>query len=225
VDPFTEYSPFIIYRCATGSRAYGLDVEGSDTDLRGIYLPPAARHWSLAGVPEQIEDKENEEIYWELQKFLRLALKGNPTVLECLYTPIVLDISPLGEELLAMRSIFLSRMIYQTYNGYAIEQFRKFERQRASGTIRWKHAMHLIRLLLSGIAALRDGEIPVRVGEHRERLLSIRHGAMEWDEVDEWRRTLHNEFERAYARTTLPELPDHPRADAFLIRTRRAMVG
>jgi hypothetical protein len=39
-----------------GSRAYGLDDAASDTDRRGIYLPPAELHWSLGEVPEQLED-------------------------------------------------------------------------------------------------------------------------------------------------------------------------
>jgi predicted nucleotidyltransferase len=29
----------VIYRCVVGSRAYGLDHDESDIDLRGIYLP------------------------------------------------------------------------------------------------------------------------------------------------------------------------------------------
>ena len=37
----------VIYRCVVGSRAYGLDGAESDTDRRGIYLPPAELHWSL----------------------------------------------------------------------------------------------------------------------------------------------------------------------------------
>lgn len=221
---FNEYSSFVIYRCVVGSRAYGLDNDGSDTDLRGIYLPPASHHWSLAGVPEQIEAKENEEVYWELQKFLRLALKGNPTVLECLYTPIIVDNSSLGEELRRMRHCFLSRLIYHNYNGYAIEQFRKFERKRMTGEINWKHAMHLIRLLLSGIGALREGSIPVRVDEHRERLLAIRAGRMAWDDIDRWRLELHAELEKLHATTLLPEMPDYARVDAFLIDARRSMV-
>ncbi len=28
----------VIYRCVIGSRAYGLDEDGSDIDRRGIYL-------------------------------------------------------------------------------------------------------------------------------------------------------------------------------------------
>ncbi|MEZ4727824.1 MAG: nucleotidyltransferase domain-containing protein [Caldilineaceae bacterium] len=39
-----------------GSRAYGLAHEESDTDRRGVYLPPADLHWSLYGVPEQLEN-------------------------------------------------------------------------------------------------------------------------------------------------------------------------
>ena len=46
-----ELYDFVIYRCVVGSKAFGLDDENSDTDLRGIYLPPADVHWSMFGVP------------------------------------------------------------------------------------------------------------------------------------------------------------------------------
>lgn len=115
----------VIYRCIIGSRAYGLDDDQSDTDYRGIFLPPAELHWSLYGVPEQIECDETQEHYWELQRFLVLALKANPNVLECLYTPLVEQTTPLADELLQMRSVFLSRLVYQTYNGYVMSQFKK----------------------------------------------------------------------------------------------------
>ncbi|MDZ7617078.1 MAG: nucleotidyltransferase domain-containing protein [Patescibacteria group bacterium] len=51
----------VIYRCVIGSRAYGLDDSESDTDWRGVYLPPADLHWSLYGVPEQLENDATEE--------------------------------------------------------------------------------------------------------------------------------------------------------------------
>ncbi len=138
-------------------------------------LPPAELHWSLYGVPEQLESDETQEAYWELQKFIVLALKANPNVLECLYTPMVEKATPLAEELLAMRSIFLSRLVYQTYNGYVMSQFKKMQADiRNQGQVKWKHVMHLIRLLISGISVLREGFVPVRVGEHREQLLAIK---------------------------------------------------
>jgi predicted nucleotidyltransferase len=215
----------IIYRCVVGSRAYGLDSAASDTDRRGIFLPPAERHWSLRGVPEQIERKESEECYWELEKFLGLALKANPNVLECLYSPLVEETTPIANELLGLKEIFLSRLVYQTYNGYVMSQFKKLEQDlRTRGEIREKHAMHLIRLLLSGITILRDGFVPVRVEEHRDRLLAIKTGDMPWDEVNRWRLDLHRAFDAAFAATKLPERPNFEAADRFLIRSRRAMV-
>jgi predicted nucleotidyltransferase len=210
------------FRCIVGSRAYGLDMSDSDTDLRGFYLPPAELQWSLYGVPEQLENPDTEEVYWELQKFLTLALKANPNILECLYTPLVELATPIAQELLDMRAIFLSKLIYQTYNGYVMSQFRKLKKHLENhGTIRWKHAMHLIRLLLSGITALNEGYIPVQVDEHRDQLLMVREGYIPWEEVDQWRRSLHKLFDAAFNGTTLPERPDYDQANAFLIRARR----
>ena len=220
-----DLNRFVIYRCVVGSRAYGLDHEGSDTDRRGIYLPPAELHWSLAGVPDQLENDELQECYWELEKFLTLALKANPNVLECLYTPLIEEATPLAEELLAMRGIFLSQLAYQTYNGYVMSQFKKMDHDlRNRGAVKWKHAMHLIRLLLSGVTILREGFVPVLVEEHRERLLCIRRGEVSWEEMNAWRLRLHKEFDEAYASTSLPERPDYERANDFLIGARRQMV-
>ena len=92
-----DYRQYIILQCITGSRAYGLNNEASDIDRRGIYLPPANLHWSLYGLPEQIENQETDECYWELQKFISLALKANPNILECLYTPLIEKITPLSQ--------------------------------------------------------------------------------------------------------------------------------
>jgi uncharacterized protein len=212
----------VIYRCVIGSQAYGLAEAESDVDRRGIYLPTADLHWSLYGVPEQLENDETQEAYWELQKFLVLALKANPNVLECLYSPLVEKATPLAEELLGMKSIFLSRMVYQTYNGYVLSQFKKMQADiRNKGHVTWKHVMHLIRLLLSGIGVLRDGIVPVRVEAYRDRLLAIRRGEEPWEDVENWRLNLHQEFNAAFETTKLPERPDYERANAYLISARR----
>lgn len=216
----------VIYRCVVGSRAFGLDTDESDTDRRGIYLPPADLHWSLYGVPEQLENDESEECYWELQKFLVMALKGNPNILECLYTPLVEHTTPLAQELLDMREAFLSRLVYQTYNGYVMSQFKRLQSDlRNQGKVKPKHVMHLIRLLLSGIHVLREGFVPVDVGQHRERLFAIKTSQMPWDEIEAWRKQLHTEFDQALEDTNLPERPDYERANDFLVKARRLAVA
>jgi uncharacterized protein len=216
---------FVIYQCVVGSRAYGLSRDESDVDRRGIYLPPADLHWSIYGVPEQLEDRDTDECYWELQKFMVLALKANPNILECLYTPIVEKTSEISDSLLARREIFLSKLVYQTYNGYVMSQFRKLEQDlRNHEEPSWKHAMHLIRLLLQGISILNEQRVPVSVESHRTELLSIRDGKMSWDEVNRWRLTLHREFEDAYRETKLSDSPDYAEANRLLIWGRRRMV-
>lgn len=216
---------FVIYRCVIGSRAYGLDEEDSDVDRRGVFLPDCDSQWSIFGVPEQLENEATQECYWELQKFLLLALKANPNILECLFTPMIEYTTPLADELLSLRGCFVSKLLYQTYNGYVLSQFKKLGQDlRNRGEIKWKHAMHLIRLLLSGVAALRTGIVPVRVDEYRDRLLAIRRGLMEWREIEQWRLSLHAEFDTVFSTCVLPERPDYDRINAFLVWARRSRV-
>jgi len=215
-----------IYSCIVGSLAYGLDTEDSDTDIRGIYVAPAELQWSLFGMPEQFEDNAEQSCYWEIQKFIVMALRANPNILECLFSPMVEKITPLGEEMLALRDGFLSQMVFQTFSGYAMSQFKKMEQDmRSSGEARPKHTMHLLRLLLTGAATLREGRVPVRVEAHRDRLLAVKRGEMTWDEVTKWRSELNLDFERALSETKLPERPDYEAANRFLVKARRQVAG
>lgn len=222
---FFNLEDLIIFRCIIGSRAYGLNTDDSDTDLRGVYIAPAELQWSIFGVPEQFEDGSTQSCYWELQKFLIMALKANPNILECLYSPLVEKATPLGNQLLQIRHCFLSQMIFQTFNGYALSQFKKIEQDlRNLGEIRWKHAMHLLRLLLTGAATLREGQVPVRVASERDRLLAVKRGELSWEKVNEWRKELHHDFELALASTHLPERPDYQKVNSFLVQARKEMA-
>lgn len=222
-DTERDFTPFIQYRCVVGSRAFGLNTETSDTDLRGFYLPPARDEWSLGGVPEQLEF--GEEVYWEARKFVLLALKANPNVLEVLHSPEVVTVTPLAQELLDIRRAFLSRLVYQTYAGYVVGQFKRMEADlRQHGEIRWKHAMHLLRLLMSGTHLLQTGEMMVNVGEHREKLLAVKRGEVAWADAEAWRLQLHREFDQAYTDTQLPERPDYAAVEDWLLRARRAAL-
>jgi hypothetical protein len=65
----TDLYERVIYRCVIGSQAYGLADAESDVDRRGIYLPTADLHWSLYGVPEQLENEATQEAYWDSKSF------------------------------------------------------------------------------------------------------------------------------------------------------------
>ena len=222
--PGPDVSPFVIYRAVVGSRAFGLATESSDEDRRGVYLPPAEWHWSLTRPPEQAESKAAgvEEVVWEIEKFVRLALQANPNLLETLWVPQVMHADETGEELRRIRGAFLSRHLYRTYSGYVLSQFNLIEKRHAAGgSYKPKHAMHLLRLLHSGIHALTEGEIRVDVGEHRAELLDVRSGRWAFAEVKARALELDRLFQEAFARTTLPERPDTDAANRFLIAARR----
>lgn len=223
-----DVAPFVVYRVMVGSRAFGLSTESSDEDRRGVYLPPADWNWSLSKPPEQVETFAPgvEEVDWEIEKFLRLALQANPNILETLWSPAVLFTDETGDELRGMRQCFLSRHLYRTYSGYVLSQFRLMKRgYNADGRFKPKHAMHLIRLLHSGIHALSEGEIRVDVAEHREELLSIRFGRVSFDAVQARALQLDHLFQESFVKTKLPEKPDAERANRFLIAARRRQVN
>ncbi len=225
--PGADLRRYAVYRVAVGSRAFGLATDTSDEDRRGVYLPPAAVTWSLTKPPEQLEYRADgvEEVLWELEKFLRLALQANPNILEVLWSPLLLHADETGRELRELRGAFLSRHLYKTYSGYVLSQFRLMRRNfEKKGEYRAKHAMHLIRLLYSGVHALRTGDVLVEVGGRREELLRIKSGVLTFAEVRERALELDREFQQAFAATALPERPDYERVNDFLVRARRRMV-
>lgn len=225
----------VFLRVVVGSRAYGLDSDHSDTDIRGVYAPSAAVHWSLDGAPEQFQSDETQTVLWEVEKCLRLALKANPSVLEMLWSPLVEFASPLGKELLSLRERFLSKAVYKSFLGYADAQFAAIERANAASTNagkgsggaggKWRHAMHLIRLLIAGEGLVRTGRLELDAREHRDLLLSIKRGERAWSEVEGLRTAWRERFDREFASTVLQDEPDVSAADALLIKVRRTMAG
>jgi hypothetical protein len=211
-----------IYAAVVGSRAFGLSTETSDTDTRGVYVAPTESFWSLAKPPAHVDGPEREWFSWEVERFCELALKANPNLLEVLHSPLVVRQTPLGAELVELRSAFLSQLAYQTYSGYVLSQFKKLEADfRRDGSPRWKHVMHLIRLLLGARTLLREGLLAVDVGPERDRLLAVRRGELSWDEVERWRLGLHRELDEALEKTALPAGPQVDKVDDWLRSVRK----
>ncbi|WNM34210.1 nucleotidyltransferase domain-containing protein [Streptomyces sp. Li-HN-5-11] len=211
-----------IYACVMGSRAFGLATQDSDTDRRGVFVAPTALYWRFEKPPTHVDGPLPEQFSWELERFCELALRGNPNVLECLHSPLVEHADATGRELLALREAFLSRQVYETFTRYALGQRRKLDADlRAHGAPRWKHAMHLLRLLIGARDLLRTGRMTIDVGDERPRLLAVRRGEVPWAGVESWMTRLATEAEEASHRTPLPELPDRRRLEDFLHRVRR----
>ncbi|MFE6893030.1 DNA polymerase beta superfamily protein [Streptomyces sp. NPDC057694] len=222
MDPHDLVRDHTVYACVMGSRAFGLATEDSDTDRRGVYLAPTPLFWHFDKPPTHVDGPADEQFSWELERFCELALRANPNILECLHSPLVEELTPVGEELLALRGAFLSRRVHETFARYAVGQRKKLEADvRVHGAPRWKHAMHLLRLLKSSRDLLRTGELRIDVGEDREALLAVKRGEVPWSEVDRRMTRLTEETDRAATRTPLLQEPDRPRIENFLFHTRR----
>ncbi len=206
-----------ILAVVVGSRAYGLEGPESDHDRRGVYAAPTRDFWRLDKPPTHLDGPAEEQFSWEIERFCTLALQANPTVLEVLWSPVTEQITPDGEQLRAMRGAFLSRRVYDTYGNYARDQLDKVASRRArTGETNHKQAMHMVRLLMAGAHVLRTGEILVDVRHLRDRLLAVRRGELDWDEVAAWAATLLADLDQAAAETRLPERPDRERVDQLL---------
>lgn len=226
MDELTLVRDHTVYQCVMGSRAFGLATEASDTDRRGVYLAPTPLFWRFEKPPTHVEGPRDEEFSWELERFCELALRANPNVLECLHSRLVERLTPVGEELLSLRGAFLSRRAHTSFSRYAASQRGKLLADvRIHGAPRWKHAMHLLRLLLSCRDLLRTGRLEIDAGPHRGRLLAVRRGELTWDEADAWMSRLQEETETALTGTPLPAEPDRARVEDFLQRTRRASAA
>jgi hypothetical protein len=211
-----------VYAAVVGSRAFNLATDASDEDVRGVFVVPTSWFWSMRKPPTHVDGPEAEMFSWEVERFCELALKANPNVLEVLWSPLVRTQTAIGSELVDLRDAFLSQLVYQTYSGYVLSQFKRLEADlRQHGEPKWKHVMHLLRLLLSARALLQDGRLVLDVGDMRDRLLRVRRGEVPWDEVERWRLDLHEDLDRALDQTPLPPVPDFDRVDAWLKSVRR----
>ncbi|MFC8872277.1 DNA polymerase beta superfamily protein [Streptomyces sp. NPDC057148] len=222
MEPETMVRDHTIYACVMGSRAFGLATEDSDTDRRGVFLAPTPLFWRFEKPPTHVEGPAREQFSWELERFCELALRANPNILECLHSPLVESVDDTGRELLSLREAFLSRRVHETFTRYAQGQRRKLDSDvRTHGAPRWKHAMHLLRLLTSARDLLRTGVLTIDVGDRREPLLAVKRGEVPWPEVESRMNRLVAEGDEAAARSPLPAEPDRRRVEDFLVRVRR----
>jgi len=211
-----------------GSRSYALDGAGSDDDYLGVFTVPARRMLSIAGLDRDTHAGNDPDFtLHEIGKFCRLALAGNPAILETLWNPRVLSCDAWGERLRASRSRCLHRGSLGVYVAYAEAQMKKMVRgsgmHSKGGVYGGKFGMHLLRLLHAGLALGRTGEVMVEVPERlRRRLLDVRGGKATMEEVRAEADPLLAELKELSRANALPEGPDAAAFDALVVEARMA---
>jgi len=119
-----QKNQLILLDCISGSTAYNLNIASSDIDKKGIFIMPKTQFYGFEQ-QEQISNSTNDEVYYEIGRFLGLLVKNNPSLLELLSTPkdYVLYRHPLID--LIKPEDFLSKLCLDTFAGYAQTQVKK----------------------------------------------------------------------------------------------------
>lgn len=210
----------VILKGICGSRAYGMATEASDVDLKGIYVASTVDLTLLDPPPDTYIHTNPDLEFHEVGKFVRLALKCNPTVTEQLWLNSYEILSEYGEWLVDIRQSFLSRkQVAGAFGGYAMDQVKRLQRRDdgsfSSDTKKRtsKHARHIFRLLLQGKQLLQTGELQVRVDDP-QRLFEL--GEMKPDDIVRLFEEEYKNFLDSEADSKLPEYPDRIEVNRIL---------
>lgn len=161
--PWGERPQHILLQGVVGSRAYGLEHEGSDHDRRGVFLAPSDEFFGLADPPEAADNPFADEVLWELGRFVKHALKGNPAILELLWLDGYEIKTRIGDELIDQRRALMSAVrVRGAYFGAANSMLGDI---RKGGPRTEKSARHLYRLLVTGLHLWRTGILQPRLGD------------------------------------------------------------
>ena len=209
-----------------GSTAYGLATPGSDVDRLGLFAVDTVRlHGLHLPMLSHVTTAPDVTLH-EAGKFARLALGGNPTVSELMWLEDYETLTPLGEELIGIRSAFLSaKRVRNAYLGYATQQFKRLE-SRGDGTFgpdlakrTSKHARHLYRLLIQGFELWGSGQLMLELADP-DVVRKFGELVAEGD-LDLARRML-SMYEEAFDNTptALPDGPDEQAVEAWLLKVR-----
>lgn len=134
------------YEVVMGSVSYGVSNDMSDQDIyafciprRDIVFPESAGfiHGFDDSQADRFEQMQKHHIAFDgrlydvqihnIVKYFRLAAEGNPNMIDSLFVPnrCVLHMKPAGQILRDNRKLFLSKIVWHKFKGYAYSQLNK----------------------------------------------------------------------------------------------------
>lgn len=118
----------LLYEYIRGSVSQGINTPLSDVDHGGIYMAPVEQLLGLGlDYQDEIKDEKGDDDWMELNKFMKLLLKSNPTVLEALFIDdkYVIYEHPIMTEIKKHRNDFVTKECFKGFIGYSYEQIKK----------------------------------------------------------------------------------------------------
>lgn len=209
----------IILECIVGSQMYNLDTPESDIDTKGIYVIPTGELLNTMGgfrkIDKVYDHNDPDWAYFEVQKYMNLVIKGNPTALELLFANEYTNLTEEGRLLIDNRDAFLSKKIKNAYIGYALQQVKRKYRNASDITEyrAGKHVRHTWRLIKQYEQLATTGILQPRLTD-AERAECFAFMDKSYEEVYDWFRENKERLENI--ESVLPDEPDYDRINDIL---------
>jgi uncharacterized protein len=220
----------IIYEATVGSKLYGISNENSDTDIKSVHfrdyadiVPSEYNYFGLTHTKkDEVVNKDNgltgsakiESVSYSVKKFVELAMKGNPTLLEIAFVPtyLLLINTPIAQEIMEyVRKNFITKKALKAYIGYFLDQ-------KKNNINTPKKKCHAYRIGVQALNFAETGIInPVLSGAQLETAMHIREHTMIDESVGCLLDSLDSDLRKIETTNNLPEEPDEQAASDFLV--------
>lgn len=170
----------IMFLTLGGSYAYGTNIETSDVDIRGCALNTKEEILTNKKF-EQFVNEETDTTIYGFNKLVSLLTNVNPNTIELLgcKPEHYLYISPIGQELLDNKNMFLSKKCVHSFGGYASSQLRRLDNKAARDLGQSQQEVHILNSIKNAAYSYKE-----RYFEHQEDAIRLYIGESAQEEYD-----------------------------------------
>lgn len=238
----------VILLVKAGSELIGMSSKDSDIDEIGVCLENPEDLLGFTSFEQTIyrtaEDREKRAdaksgpgdidlTIYGLRKYLRLAMNGNPTILNLLYAPDdkCLIKTFIGSELQRLTPKIISRRAGSAFLGYMQAQRLRLTGERGQMRVNrpevvaeygfdTKYAAHVIRLALQGLTLLRTGKLTLPMsGTELKLIKQVRNGEYSLNNVLALSKDYEADIKSLLDSSPLPKNPDYHAIQNWLLTT------
>lgn len=226
--PEVELPGHLEFRALQGSHLHGTNTPTSDEDWRGVFMLHTDAFLGLDRADLTVERKPatgSDQVYWELGQFCRLLLKGNPNILEMLWTPreLTTDLTPVISPLFDKRVKFVTRTAASAYMGWLGREAKEVAALHKGHAKRLSHVIRLTYTLESMLTRHPELLEVVLEPDHKAVVLGVKTGVTPYEEGERIAGERLILLEELYAEKR-DSMPQDPRewTQRYLVETRHA---
>lgn len=232
-----------VLEVVVGSTTHGTSVDDGleDLDLMRVVIEDRSEFmgfepndtWVYRTKPEGVRSEAGDVdlVVYGLRKYLRLALRANPTVMIALFVKdkYINVKTSIGEELQTLAPEIASKRAINTFKGYAHQQHKRLLGTAGQKNVTrpelierygfdTKYAGHVIRLCMQGVEYLNTGKLTLPMTPaDRQVVVDVRNGVYTLPQVSRMISTWEELLTDAGRTSPLPDEPDTASVEAWMM--------